>query len=182
MAERRVNWLLFLPPLIFALVAGAFYFGMRREAPDELDSVLRGQPVPQTELAGLLGPEGVDNAALSAPGVKLVNFWASWCGPCRVEHPTLTALAAEGVTLIGINYKDDPQDAKAFLAELGNPYTVIGADTDGRTGINWGIYGVPETFVVDDRGVIIERFPGPITGRVLKERIRPAMERARTGS
>jgi cytochrome c biogenesis protein CcmG/thiol:disulfide interchange protein DsbE len=115
---------------------------------------------------------------LRAPGVKLVNFWASWCGPCRVEHPTLVQLGAEGVTIHGVNYKDEPQNALRFLAELGNSYAAIGADTTGRTGLLWGLYGVPETFVIDGEGRIVLRFAGPVTQRVLEETIRPAMRAA----
>ncbi len=110
--------------------------------------------------------------------MKLVNYWASWCAPCRVEHPTLEELAAEGVPIYGINYKDDPAKALAFLAELGNPYVAMGADASGRTALDWGVYGVPETFVIDGDGTVILRFAGPITGSVLEKTIRPALAAA----
>ena len=116
--------------------------------------------------------------ALREPGVKLVNYWASWCAPCRVEHPNLEALADEGVTIFGINYKDDPSKALGFLEELGNPYVGLGADESGRTGLDWGLYGVPETYVIDGEGRIVLRFAGPVTQRVLDEKIRPAMVEA----
>jgi cytochrome c biogenesis protein CcmG/thiol:disulfide interchange protein DsbE len=120
-------------------------------------------------------------ADLTSPGVKLVNFWASWCGPCRVEHPLLTALAAEGVPIVGVNYKDDPEKALGFLAELGDPYALIGADASGRTGLDWGIYGVPETFVIGPDGRVVLRFPGPLSPDVVEERIRPAIAAASAG-
>ena len=92
----------------------------------------------------------------------IVNFWASWCAPCRVEHPHLMALAAEGVPVYGVNYKDEPAKALAFLAEMGNPYRAVGADLSGRMGIDWGLYGVPETFVIDGKGVIRYQHIGDI--------------------
>ena len=107
--------------------------------------------------------------------MTLVNFWASWCGPCRVEHPFLTELTAAGVTVVGVNYKDPPEQALGFLAELGDPYAAIGADPSGRTGLDWGIYGVPETFVVDGDGAILLRHPGPLTPDVIARRITPLL-------
>lgn len=179
---------MFLPPVIFLGLGLLFWAGMQRENPQELPTMLAGAVAPATDLPPLdglaggpgFGP-GVGPALMTAPGVKLVNFWASWCGPCRAEHPALTALAAEGITVIGINYKDQPADAAGFLAELGNPYAAVGVDATGRTGIAWGIYGVPETFVLDGAGRIVERFPGPVTERALAERIRPAIARAKGG-
>jgi cytochrome c biogenesis protein CcmG/thiol:disulfide interchange protein DsbE len=122
------------------------------------------------------------DAALRTGEVTLVNYWASWCAPCRAEHPHLEALAEEGVTIHGINYKDEPDRAQAFLADLGNPYTRIGADPAGRTALDWGLYGVPETYVIDGAGRIVLRFAGPITPSVLETRIRPAIEDARAAT
>ncbi len=124
------------------------------------------------------GPVPTD-ADLKAPGVKLVNFWASWCGPCRAEHPYLSGLAAEGVPVIGVNYKDDPEKAQRFLGEMGDPFAKIGADTTGRTALDWGIYGVPETFVVGGDGTVLMRFPGPLDPMVIEKRIRPALAAAK---
>ncbi|OZO45542.1 hypothetical protein CGU37_28930 [Pseudomonas fluorescens] len=98
----------------------------------------------------------------------MVNFWASWCAPCRVEHPNLEALAEQGVTVYGVNYKDKPEAALKFLAELGNPYAAIGQDDTGRMGLNWGVYGVPETYVINGDGRIVMRHAGPITQRVIE--------------
>ena len=113
---------------------------------------------------------------LDVPGPKIVNFWASWCAPCRVEHPQLMQLAEEGIPVFGVNYKDDPVKAANFLIELGDPYSAIGADEEGRVGLEWGVYGVPETYVIDGDGNVVLRFAGPVTDTVLEARIRPALE------
>lgn len=177
----RFSPLLILPPVAFAAMAGLFAAGMFRDDPDSLPSARAGQVVPAIEMTALGDKPAFGIEDLKGDGVKLVNFWASWCAPCRVEHPTLTRLAEEGVTIYGINYKDDPENALGFLAELGDPYVAIGADGTGRTGIEWGLYGVPETFVVDGEGRIILRFAGPVTERVLEETIRPALAEAGAG-
>ncbi len=166
------------PPLIFLGLAALFYFGMMRENPDELPSALEGRPAPAVELTTLGQETLFEDKDLREGGVKLVNFWASWCAPCRVEHPNLELLADEGVTIYGVNYKDDPVNALGFLQELGNPYTSHGADTSGRMALNWGLYGVPETYVLDTNGKIILRFAGPITQSILDSKIRPAIEEA----
>lgn len=164
-------------PVVALSIMGVFLWGMLRENPDELDSVLTGRPAPALTIDPF---EGMPEPELTGQ-VTLVNFWASWCGPCRVEHPVLMDLADEGLAIVGINYKDDPANAQGFLAELGNPYTSVGADNSGRTGIDWGIYGVPETFVLDADGQIILRFPGPVTQSALENRIRPAIAEAAGG-
>ncbi|WP_169961479.1 DsbE family thiol:disulfide interchange protein [Oceaniglobus indicus] len=166
------------PPLVFAGLAVMFLVGMWREDPNALPSAREGQLTPALQVAPLGDLAMLDEAVLRAPGVKLVNFWASWCAPCRVEHPNLDALAAEGVPIYGINYKDNPEKALGFLAELGNPYVAVGADEKGRTALDWGVYGVPETYVIDGEGRIVIRHPGPLTQRVLEQTIRPAMEKA----
>lgn len=179
MARPRLNLLMILPPLVFVVFAGAAYVALKRDNPTELPSALVGQPAPEVARTVALRDDPAPTAAdLAAPGVKLVNFWASWCGPCRIEHPLLSDLAAEGVPVIGINYKDDPAKARAFLAELGDPYAKIGADESGRTGLDWGIYGVPETFVVDGAGEVVMRYPGPLDESAIESRLRPAMAAA----
>ena len=170
--------LMFAPPVLFLGLAAAFYLGMQRENPDELPSALTGQPAPAVRLTALGDGAPFTDAALREPGVKLVNYWASWCAPCRAEAPVLEALAAEGVRILGVNYKDKPANALAFLAEVGNPYEAMGADEPGRMALDWGVYGVPETYVIDGQGRIVLRFAGPITERTLAETIRPAMRRA----
>lgn len=174
----KLSPLMVLPPLLFAGLAALFYFGMLREDPEALPSTRAGEPAPPVALTQLGTSAPFADDALRAPGVKLVNYWASWCAPCRVEHPNLMALAAEGIPIYGINYKDDPAKALAFLQELGDPYTALGADASGRVAIDWGVYGVPETYVIDGKGNVVLRFAGPVTRRALQERIRPALEAA----
>ncbi len=159
-------------------MAGLFLGGMFRDDPDALPSTLIGSPAPALALSPLGEGAPPTDASLRSGEVTLVNFWASWCAPCRVEHPQIMALKDEGLTIIGVNYKDDAAKALDFLNELGDPYSAIGADTDGRTAIDWGVYGVPETFVVDGDGTVVLRFAGPITDSILKNRIRPAIEAA----
>jgi cytochrome c biogenesis protein CcmG/thiol:disulfide interchange protein DsbE len=163
-----------LPPLLFAALAVMFWWGMQRDNPEDLPSTLIGRTAPAVEVVPLGDLPPLGDEVLRAPGVKLVNFWASWCAPCRAEHPMLAKLKAEGLAIHGVNYKDDPAKAQAFLAELGNPYATIGAD-NGRMALNWGVYGVPETFVIDGAGKVLLRYAGPITAQELERVIRPAL-------
>ncbi len=177
-----------LPPVIFALLAGLFLWGgMTGKENDRILPSTRegGGPAPPALTLTQLGEGGevFTDEALKADGVKLVNFFASWCAPCRAEHAQLMDMQAEGVTIYGINYKDDPvKGGLRFLDELGNPpYTELAADPpDGRTALDWGgLYGVPETYVIDGNGTVIKRFAGPITPSILENVIRPpAMEEA----
>jgi cytochrome c biogenesis protein CcmG, thiol:disulfide interchange protein DsbE len=130
--------------------------------------------VPEFQLPALEGGDGLSSEDLKGR-VSLVNVFASWCVPCRVEHPVLMRLAEEGVPIFGINYKDPPDQAKAWLAELGDPFEKIGADRNGRVGIEWGVYGVPETFVVDAEGRIRHRHVGPIQARDLERTLLPIL-------
>lgn len=177
MSRLRI-WSL-LPPVLFMVLAWVFYWGMQREDPTGMPSALVGQIAPPLATATPLAPlPAFDHAELTSGGAKLVNFWASWCAPCRVEHPNLTALAGEGLPIFGVNIGDEPDKARAFLAELGNPYTALIADPDRRSGIDWGTYGVPETFVLDGEGRILARIAGPLTQRVISETLRPALAKA----
>lgn len=171
----KVSPLMIAPPLVFGAFVLLAAVGMFRDDPEALPSARAGQPAPPVVLTEFSGAESFDDATLRDGSVKLVNFWASWCAPCRVEHPNLEALAREGITILGINYKDDPAKAQAFLTELGDPYTAIGRDAEGRMGLDWGVYGVPETYVIDGKGTILMRFAGPVTQRVIEEKLRPAM-------
>ncbi len=176
MAAPRPNLLMLLPPLVFGLFAAVAYVALRSENRDELPSALINEAAPSLAAASAFGgaPPPTD-AGLRQGAVTLVNFWASWCGPCRIEHPFLTALADGGARVVGINYKDPPDQARAFLDELGDPYSAIGADPSGRIGLDWGIYGVPETFVVAGDGTILLRHPGPLTPAVIESRIAPLL-------
>ncbi|WP_424929322.1 DsbE family thiol:disulfide interchange protein [Amaricoccus tamworthensis] len=177
MTKRKFNPLVLLPPLLFLAFGIAAWVGLTRENPDELPSALVGRTTPS--VAGLAPMDGgpvPSDEDLRGDGMKLVNFWASWCGPCRAEHPLLMELGESEVPVIGINYKDSADNAAGFLEELGNPYDSIGADADGRSGIDWGIYGVPETFVVGPDGEILHRHPGPLTVDIFNKRIRPLLE------
>lgn len=170
--------LMILPPLVFLALAALFFFGMNREGADQLESTREGGPVPPMTVESFPGEEGFTIETLADGEVKLVNFWASWCAPCRAEHANLMAFAEEGIPIYGINYKDEPAKGRAFLDELGNPFVAVVSDSSGRTGLDWGLYGVPETFVVDGDGIIVKRFAGPITGQIPENIIRPALEEA----
>lgn len=177
----KLSPLMVAPPLIFAGLAAMFWFGMAREDPDQLPTALQGRQAPAVAL-DTLGPDApFTDEDLRQGNVTLVNFWASWCAPCRVEHPHLETMAASGLTIYGVNYKDQPDNAMGFLEELGNPYAAMGADGSGRMALNWGLYGVPETYVIDGEGRVVLRHAGPITQRVLDATIIPAIERARNG-
>lgn len=169
--------LVLLPPAIFAGLAGLFAASMWTGDGDELPSALIGQTAPALPDAPL-GDLPLATAEMLRGDVTLVNYFASWCAPCRVEHPHLQALAANGVRVLGVAYKDDPASATAFLDELGNPYAAAAQDPQGRAALDWGVYGVPETFVVDAEGRVVARMAGPVTERVLAERLLPAMEAA----
>ena len=175
----KIPVLALLPPVIFAALAGLFLSGMFREDPDALPSTLVGQAAPAVEITPVGGLVPFSRELLNEPGPKIVNFWASWCGPCRLEHPQLMTLQAEGIPVYGVNYKDDVDKAIGFLEELGDPYSGVVGDARGRTALEWGVYGVPETFVVGSDGQVILRFAGPITAEILDIRIRPALAQAK---
>jgi cytochrome c biogenesis protein CcmG, thiol:disulfide interchange protein DsbE len=144
-------------------------------------SALIGKPVPEFSLPAIdgLAVPGLQAADLKMGGVTVVNVWASWCGPCRDEHPLLMKLAQQGgFRLAGIGNKDDPENARRFLGTLGNPFAAIGADRDGRVSIDWGAYGVPETFVVDGKGIIRFKFIGPLSPEAIEKTLLPEIAKA----
>lgn len=177
----KISPLMAIPGIVFAGFVGLALVGMFREDPDSLPSAREGQPAPPVVLEEFPGKAMFSDETLRDGQVKLVNYWASWCAPCRVEHPSLEALAAEGIAIYGVNYKDQLANADAFLSELGDPYAGIGQDAKGRMAIDWGLYGVPETYVIDGDGKILLRWAGPITQRVIDKTLRPAMEKAAGG-
>ncbi|WP_193337756.1 DsbE family thiol:disulfide interchange protein [Devosia beringensis] len=168
-----------LPLLALVALVAVFAFSINRD-PNLVRSVLIDKPVPAFALQAVpeLGVPGFDTASLKGQ-VSVVNVFASWCIPCRDEHPLLMALRdTADIRLLGINQNDAPENARAFLAELGNPYDAVGADRDRRVSIDWGVYGVPETFVVDADGIITFKHVGPLTPQTLQSDLLPAIARA----
>jgi cytochrome c biogenesis protein CcmG, thiol:disulfide interchange protein DsbE len=170
MQPSRRSWLMALPLLAFAALAAIFWFRLGSGDPSRIPSALIGHPAPQTALPaldGLVGNgaqvPGLDPAVFKGK-VSLVNVWASWCVPCHDEAPLLTTLGQDKrLQLIGIDYKDTSDNARRFLGRYGNPFGMVGVDGNGRAAIEWGVYGVPETFIVGRDGVIAYKMVGPIT-------------------
>ena len=179
--SKPVRLLLALLPLaVLVALLSIFALNINRD-PSLIQSVLIDRPAPQFSLPAVEGTNvpGFDTAALTGE-VTVVNVFASWCIPCRDEHPVLEALKQEtGVRLFGMNQKDAAENAVAFLTELGNPYDAIGADSGGRTSIDWGVYGVPETFIVDAKGVIRFKHVGPLSMDDIDREIVPAIAKAK---
>lgn len=169
----------FIPIAIFAVIAVAFAVGLTLN-PREIPSALIGKPVPEFTLPPVQGTKlGLATENLQGE-VSIVNVWASWCTECKREHPVLMGLAERNVVAVhGINYKDSPDAAQAWLEDLGDPYTRDGADRNGRVAIDWGVYGVPETFVVDSRGRIVYKRIGAMTEQLVAEKILPLVEELR---
>ena len=167
------RWGRYAPLVIAAGFFLVFYFALFGGDPGRLPSALEGKRLPSFSLAWQ-GKEAALTARDLVTGQPvLLNVFASWCGPCRDEHPLLMQLAAQGVPIFGLNMKDAPDAAQRFLGQLGNPYRAIGADRSGRVGIELGVYGVPETFVLDAQGRVLTRYAGPLTPDVLKTEILP---------
>jgi cytochrome c biogenesis protein CcmG/thiol:disulfide interchange protein DsbE len=186
-APRRGRLLLLLPLIVFLGLAVLFWLRLGDSDPSRIPSALIGRPAPQTVLPQL---EGLASDGKPVPGldpgafrgkVSIVNVWASWCVPCHDEAPLLTELGKDTrLQVIGINYKDSPENARRFLGRYGNPFGMIGVDVNGRAAIEWGVYGVPETFIVGREGKIVYKLVGPITpdnlDRVLKVEIDKALK------
>jgi cytochrome c biogenesis protein CcmG/thiol:disulfide interchange protein DsbE len=170
----------FVPLVLFVLLAVAFAVGLTLK-PRDIPSALIGQPVPEFDLPPLPDRElGFASADLRRGEVSLVNVFASWCVPCQAEHALFVKLNQSGqVPIFGINYRDKPDDAIRWLKALGDPYTQIGADFDTWVSIDWGVYGVPETFVVDGNGTILLKHVGQVTEDILIETILPLVETTR---
>lgn len=170
-----MNRILYFVPVIVILIFGAiFVLGLRNDNPNEIPSTLIGREMPELPEGSLVGYELEKlNEVFESSPVVLVNFFASWCGPCRAEHGQLKAISDEGYPIIGVNYKDQEQNATAFLNELGNPFIGVRVDDTGRNAIDWGVSGVPETFFVNQDGKVIKRHFGPITDDHLQNEILP---------
>ncbi len=173
----RFPILVLVPPLVFAAIAGLFLGGMFRDDPDALPSSQEGLPAPKIVELPVGDLPSFDQSVFTEPGPKLLNFWASWCAPCRLEHPFIMELA-ESLPVYGINRDRTPEQAKGFLEELGNPYTAVNADPGNRQSIEWGVYALPETFVIDGDGTVLVHIRGPINEPLYENRIKPALAAA----
>jgi cytochrome c biogenesis protein CcmG/thiol:disulfide interchange protein DsbE len=171
--------LIILPLAVMAALVGLFLMRLEQGGnPALVPSALIGKPAPARDLPALAGMKGISAADLADGRVKLVNFWASWCTPCRVEHALLSTLKNQ-VPVYGIVYKDKTEAALGFLDELGNPFERIGMDAKGDDAIEWGVYGVPETYVVDGKGIIVWKHVGPLDVDAIQNDILPAIAKAR---
>jgi cytochrome c biogenesis protein CcmG/thiol:disulfide interchange protein DsbE len=181
----RTRLIVLVPLLAFVGLAALFMLRLGAGDPSRIPSALIGHPAPETKLPGLpgLARDGKEVPGLDSAGFKgavtLLNVWASWCVPCRDEAPLLMRLAVDDrIRVVGINYKDQPENARRFLTRYGNPFIANGADGNGRAAIEWGVYGVPETFVVGRDGRIAYKLIGPITPENLQSVLKPAIDHA----
>ena len=185
-APSRRRLVVLLPLAIFLALAALFLFRLGSGDPSRIPSALIGRPAPETNLAAV--PNLVDRTGKPLPGiatadfkdaVTLVNVWASWCVPCHDEAPLLEALSKDKrIRIVGINYKDQPDNARRFLGRYGNPFVAAGSDPNGRASMEWGVYGVPETFIVGRDGRIAYKLVGPITSANLQAVVKPEIEKA----
>jgi len=187
---RSSRWLMALPLVVFAALAAIFWYRLGSGDPSRIPSALIGRPAPQTPLPPL---EGLASSGAPIPGldpsafkgkVSVVNVWASWCVPCHDEAPLLAALGNDqalrdkGLQVVGINYKDAADNARRFLGRYGNPFGIVGVDANGRTSIEWGVYGVPETFIVGREGTIVYKLVGPVTADNINTVLRAEIDKA----
>ena len=179
------SWLVALPLIAFVILAGLFWFRLGTGDPSKIPSALIGRAAPPTKLPPLEGlvvngvqADGLDPAAFKGQ-VSIVNVWASWCVPCHDEAPLLLQLAEDKrIRIVGINYKDSSDNARRFLGRYGNPFNAVGADPNGRASIEWGVYGVPETFVVGKDGNIAYKLIGPVTTENIDSALKAEIEKA----
>jgi cytochrome c biogenesis protein CcmG/thiol:disulfide interchange protein DsbE len=185
-SRRRI--IVLLPLILFLALAALFFFRLGSGDPSRIPSALIGRTVPQTQLPGVaqLERDGTAVPGLTVADLKgavtLLNVWASWCVPCHDEAPLLMQLAGDRrIRVVGINYKDQPDNARRFLGRYGNPFAAVGADQNGRASIEWGVYGVPETFLIGRDGRIAYKLVGPITPQNLGSVLKPEIEKALNG-
>jgi cytochrome c biogenesis protein CcmG/thiol:disulfide interchange protein DsbE len=185
--KGRFGWVI-APLLIFGALVAVFAFALQTGDPSKLPSALIGKRAPATQFAAVEGlleggrpVPGFSSAELANGQPSVVNFWASWCIPCAEEQPLLVELQKRtGVALYGVNYKDDAASARRFLGRYGNPFKAVGTDGTGRAAIEWGVYGMPETYVLNGRGEIVFKHVGPISPESMQTRLMPAIARAQT--
>lgn len=190
--KKRATWVALLPLAIFVALVGVFAVQLLSGRDNStIPSALIGRDAPLTQLPPV---EGLARDGAPVPGLNsedfktgpggrltLVNVWGSWCAPCRQEHPLLMEIARDKrISVVGLNYKDEPENARRFLGDLGNPYAAVGADRSGRSAIEWGVYGVPETFLLDQNGKIVYKHVGPFSEHSVKNDLMPAVEKALT--
>lgn len=170
--------LYFLPVAIAAGFFGLALGGMYRDNPDDLPSVFIGKPAPVLPETGLPGTPVLTAADLRSGEVTLVNFWGSWCPPCRAEHPVLLDMAERGIRVAGVNIMEKGEDAAAYLEKEGNPFFALATDPNGRNRVEWGVTAPPETFIIDGDGTVLFKFIGPLIGTDYERRFLPALEDA----
>lgn len=178
------RWIYLVPVLAFALIAFFLFKSLTAPAPQTIPSALINKPVPDRTLVALdAQTQGFGPADFRQGKVILVNVFSSTCIPCRQEAPALDRLAKQpGITLYGFVWKDKAQSARAFLAEVGNPFTRIGFDGDGKAGLDWGVYGWPETYVVDGKGIIRFKYIGALSDDIIRDQLMPEIEKAKQAS
>ena len=169
-----------LPFLLFVIFTGFAFFGTMRENPDVLPSSAIGKNAPKVSLQPLANSVPFNYDDLANGAVTFVNFWASWCPPCRAEHSKLLEIADSGTVIVGVNIKDDKKNAVSYLQNYNNPFRAISYDPNGRTAIDWGVTAPPETFIIDKDGKVLFRFAGPLVGQDYLNRFLPAYESALT--
>jgi cytochrome c biogenesis protein CcmG, thiol:disulfide interchange protein DsbE len=183
-SRPRRRWLAYLPLVLFMALAWLLFQRLGAGDPASIPSVLIGQTAPPLNLPGLEGAKGLTDADLRAGHVSVVNVFGSWCEPCHLEHRYLMALAADpelkakGVAIYGVAQKDSAENIRRFLGAKGDPYTRVGLDQDNRAGIDWGVYGVPETFIVKGDGKLAFKLVGPITATTLESEVKPQIFKA----
>lgn len=181
-----MRWTVLAPLGVFLILCGLFIVRLTNDAPlDEVPSALIGRPAPALALTPIKTIETahLSSDAIGERDVMVLNVWASWCAPCQVEHPQIEALSKiDGVTMAGLNYKDKPENAAKFLNALGNPFDYIGGDMEGKVSLQYGVYGVPETFIIDKNGIIRAKYIGEVTPDILEKRIKPLIKKIQAES
>ena len=174
----KISPLMIAPPLIFVAFVALAAFGMFRPDPEGLPSTLIGQQAPALPDKTLRDFPAASTSDLKTGQVTLVNFWASWCPPCRAEHPTLLEMQRDGMAIVGVNFKDTERAATSYLTDDGNPFKGVAFDPQGRTAIDWGVTAPPETFIISGDGTVLFRFAGPLVGSDSEQRFLPALNAA----